>query len=458
MKHVSVCNSVKFWFRSEAFVRAVLDIFVSAKTKLKCLDVYPYSAGLPLGLIQEKLPELTAMTLRPHGQGFFWDGLLLPTFPNFQYLDTLILDSVNLEESAQLPPSITQLEWSNRREERFLDFLPKLEHLHRLEYLLLGHVDFARDDVLNQFLQVCSGLLELHFIVFRFAKFPTANGVPWVQDVDFHPLSAAKVIKLDLCYGDLKIMIKELLSLCVSSQLKILSLNCLYEDFELLKFYDIFSMLETEQISLQFGLLQKNSKKLNRDTTSGDLPFPPTCFRNILWKLDMSFLEDSEMLKVALSSGVYWQLIEMKFVNCPGLDDDFLELASKTCPRLKKIIISRCDNVTGKGVNSFLINWNSRKVRNLHIVWRSSDHPAAYYLDLLKNSEVLTDKLKSKFITKRLPGDNFCERIIVWDKEVRRDEVGCILPSKTLVIQDYSDSESHWILGFCIPEPIVADD
>lgn len=64
--------------------------------RLKCLDIYPYAKAAPLSLVQHYLPELTAMTMRPHATEFFWAGLDVPHFPDFKKLDTLLLDSINL--------------------------------------------------------------------------------------------------------------------------------------------------------------------------------------------------------------------------------------------------------------------------------------------------------------------------------------------------------------------------
>lgn len=456
LQHISIVSSAKLWFRDAAFVEEILRIVSRDRIlHMKCLDVYPYSTSVPLELIHEALPDLNAMTLRPHGEGFFWDGLGLPEFPAFTILDTLVLDSVNLGPDAVLPPSITQLEWSNRKVERFEDFLPKLAGLPNLQYLLLGHVDFARTDVLRDFFNVCAPLDSLNFLVFKFVKFPSES-LTWLQ-LDFGdqpPLPVCKVLKIDLCYGDLNLTLKNFIAF--SDQLKIVSLNYLYEDFTMPVFNEILPTLQNKKISVQFGLLQKNSGKLIRCPISElemscTLRPPILALKDVLWKLDMSFLEDAELLKLLLSCGAYWQLIEMKFVSCPAVDDEFLETAAKNCPRLRKVSISRCDKVTAAGINAFLVNWDARKSRCLNVMWRSKDHPAAYYLHLLKNTEVLTDKFRSRFITKTFPNDALGERIIVWDKKERHDDVGAILPAKTMVIQDYTDSDSHAILGFSVP-------
>lgn len=42
------------------------------------------------------LPQLRALTMRPHAKEFFYNGISLNEFPPFENLDTLHLDSINL--------------------------------------------------------------------------------------------------------------------------------------------------------------------------------------------------------------------------------------------------------------------------------------------------------------------------------------------------------------------------
>ena len=87
------------------------------------------------------------MTLRPHGQEHFFDGLALEQLPDFAALDALHLDSINLGDAALLPQSLTTLEWQSRNGAQLRRFLPKLKRLAHLEYLMIGHSEFTAADL-----------------------------------------------------------------------------------------------------------------------------------------------------------------------------------------------------------------------------------------------------------------------------------------------------------------------
>ena len=57
--------------------------------------------------------------------------------------------------------------------------------------------------------------------------------------------------------------------------------------------------------------------------------YPPLCLRSVLWKIDMSFLDDSNLLMTLLSAGLYAHLNEMKFVQSPAVTDQFLLTVAK---------------------------------------------------------------------------------------------------------------------------------
>uniref|UniRef100_A0A0M3IGD4 Beta-lactamase domain-containing protein n=1 Tax=Ascaris lumbricoides TaxID=6252 RepID=A0A0M3IGD4_ASCLU len=77
-------------------------------------------------------PELTGMTMRPHGQDYFWSGLDLTSFPSFEKMDTLMLDGFNIL------------------------VMPKLKSLVNLEYLMLGHAEFSNSEEFDAFLTTIS--------------------------------------------------------------------------------------------------------------------------------------------------------------------------------------------------------------------------------------------------------------------------------------------------------------
>lgn len=68
-----------------------------------------------------------------------------------------------------LPPNLTTLEWQNRSETELRQFLPKLNTLQNLEYLLIGHADFKISDF-DEFLESIqiSRMKNLQYLVFFF--------------------------------------------------------------------------------------------------------------------------------------------------------------------------------------------------------------------------------------------------------------------------------------------------
>lgn len=95
----------------------------------------------------------------------FWEALFLPLKDDYSGPD------------ATLPPSLTTLEWTNRRESRFVEFAPKLMTLHRLEYVLLGHVDLAEPAAMKMFRLALNrrNTPRLQFLV-------CSVNIPWLCD------------------------------------------------------------------------------------------------------------------------------------------------------------------------------------------------------------------------------------------------------------------------------------
>lgn len=55
----------------------------------------------------------------------------------------------------ELPITLTTLEWQSRNDTEFIKFLPKLERLKNLQFLLLGHSEFRLNDF-NKFISLTS--------------------------------------------------------------------------------------------------------------------------------------------------------------------------------------------------------------------------------------------------------------------------------------------------------------
>uniref|UniRef100_A0A0N4ZS89 F-box domain-containing protein n=1 Tax=Parastrongyloides trichosuri TaxID=131310 RepID=A0A0N4ZS89_PARTI len=464
--HCNQPSSVKLWYSKRNFAKSVYDCIKESKVKLRCLDVYPYSSDLGLSYIYDYIPNLTGMTMRPHGPQFFWSGLDVETFPNFAKMETLLLDSFNVGPNTELPPNLHTFEWLNRGEGRFNEILPKIKKLSKLEYLMLGHAEILTNNEFINFISTISSdnLPSLQYIIFRFCKigkttegtsrfdylFPP-NEVP--QQLESNKLEelvlpsnlqlkSLKVLKLDLCYGNLTVIIDKFLSL-TGPNLKILSLNVISDDSSIEDMYEISRRLNDRNVALHLGLLQKDKRKKNQPIP--EYKIPPYAMTNVLSKFEASFVDDDALIQVLINSHSYSKLTDLKFVQCPSITNDILLHIANYCTKVKKISIINCDDVTEAGILHFVKTFNDRKSRNLQIVWkrdRKYARPASFYLQLVSDHQHLLKGLKARFFSKRFCEENDGERIVIWNND-----------KKTLNIQDYNEGDQHRVLGIVMTLP-----
>uniref|UniRef100_A0A9J2PVF9 F-box domain-containing protein n=1 Tax=Ascaris lumbricoides TaxID=6252 RepID=A0A9J2PVF9_ASCLU len=240
LQHCHSVSSVKIWFSSSSFAGGVLKMLKQMNIKMRCLDLYPYRAEEALDEAFAAFPELTGMTMRPHGQDYFWSGLDLTSFPSFEKMDTLMLDGFNIHPDVFLPESLTTLEWLNRSG-HFLVVMPKLKSLVNLEYLMLGHAEFSNSEEFDAFLTTISSenLPRLQYLVtsgrvvtltqihFSYCRCASAVSDPHLSTNDIDEstralsalnfssldisLSALQMIKLDLCYANLTYIVRKML-------------------------------------------------------------------------------------------------------------------------------------------------------------------------------------------------------------------------------------------------------
>jgi hypothetical protein len=123
------------------------------------------------------------------------------------------------------------------------------------------------------------------------------------------------------------------------------------EDADLNEFYSLTPLFKSRNISVQFGFLQKFTSDDASSSRYGsyiiylrmypniaslrpssdvpkELTMAPADMRHILCKLDMSFLDDSRILMSLIygcsTHAIMVQLVEMKFVQCKAVTDEFL--------------------------------------------------------------------------------------------------------------------------------------
>uniref|UniRef100_A0A0N5B672 F-box domain-containing protein n=1 Tax=Strongyloides papillosus TaxID=174720 RepID=A0A0N5B672_STREA len=464
--HCSQPSSVKLWYSKRNFAKTVYDCIKESKVKLRCLDVYPYSSDLGLSYIYDYLPDLTGMTMRPHGPQFFWSGLDVETFPNFAKMETLLLDSFNVGVNTELPPNLHTFEWLNRGEGKFSEILPKIKKLSKLEYLMLGHAEILSNNEFIEFISSISSknLPLLQYIIFRFCKIGRSNDngnrFDYPQSIQENPqnvennklddlvipenlnLNSLKVLKLDLCYGNLKVIIDKFLSL-TGSNLKVLSLNVISDDSSLDDIYEIARRLNDRDITLHLGLLQKDKRKKNQPTP--EYKVPPIAMNNVLSKFEASFVDDNALLNILINSHSYAKLTDIKFVQCPSVTNDILSHIANNCTKVKKMSIINCDDATEFGMLQFVKAFHIRKSQNLQIIWkrdRKYARPASFYLQLVSDHQDLLKGLKARFFSKKFCEENDGERIVIWNNE-----------KKMLNIQDYNEGDQHRVLGIVMTLP-----
>lgn len=466
--HVDICNSLKIWFRTAEFVDRTLRTLADRNMQMRCLDLYPYGNVLPMQIVKNYYPNLEALILRPHGPDYFWTGMPFSDFPDFPRMDSLVLDSVTLSGQVvsvrnklkqelstlflfkvQFPASLSQLEWSHRDDEAFSNFIDNLPLCVNLKYLLISHVHLE-ETVLQRLFNCFSALPHLMFVVFKFVKFASVDYCT-IETPTPPPL---KSIKFDLCYGDIEGIVNLFIRYS-SVELQIIQINSIYEEDQINSLYKIIPALNKRNLWLQMGVLQRQATTTIRvapirernanaadhlqddvDAAAGRSElYPPLEFRDVLCKLDLSFVENDAFVSKLLSCGIYTKLLEARFIQCSALNDNGLSHLSKICVRLRKLYMNDCENVTSSGLEEFVKSWDGRKSKELNIVWRAELKFSDFCRELTKNYQ----QLNVKCYDKSLPNDVKGQKITIWDNR------------KMLTIHDYSPNELHWIMGFVVP-------
>uniref|UniRef100_A0A915I9K8 Uncharacterized protein n=1 Tax=Romanomermis culicivorax TaxID=13658 RepID=A0A915I9K8_ROMCU len=149
----------------------MLEILSEKCFKFHCLDLYPFNAHLPLRKLFVRYPDLHALTLKPHGAEYFWNGMPLSHFPeDSRKLESLIIDSINIAENVVLPPTLTYLEWTHRDDTKFFFFINKLCNCPKLNYLSISHV-FMHELSQRILFDFFEHLPELMYLTFKFVRF-----------------------------------------------------------------------------------------------------------------------------------------------------------------------------------------------------------------------------------------------------------------------------------------------
>ncbi|KAM3727835.1 Methylmalonyl-CoA carboxyltransferase 5S subunit [Dirofilaria immitis] len=468
LKHCRIISSVKIWFADAAFAGKVLRKLKQAKIRMRCLDLYPYNTEKALEQAFSSFPDLTGMTMRPHGQEFFWSGLDMYSFPKFTKMDTLMLDGFNIKPEVFLPESLTTLEWLNRSG-KFLRIMPKLRYLVNLEYLMLGHAEFLDTHEFDSFLQVISSdnLPKLQYLIFRYCKIDShrqtvvirspdddnderelpSDTMERVTELDIK-LNSLQMIKLDLCYTDLRFVIRRIISF-TGSAMRIISLNVISEETNYERIYDLSSLIADRKLTLHFGILQKDTRTERREEVLNSLKLPPPSFGTVLGRFEASFLTDEILLKNLLLTHSLPRLTDVKFIQVSAITPAVLLHLSLMAPRLRKLSLINCEeDKLDIGILNFISSFPSRISKSLQIIWkRKSGRPVSFYDILVKKYWDLIKDFEIRVIPKKFAANKIGEKIVMWEMESK----------KTLYLQDFDGNDQGRILGIVMPPDVDID-
>lgn len=459
LKHCRTISSVKIWFADAAFAGEVLRRLKEVKIRMRCLDLYPYHTEKALEQAFNSFPDLTGMTMRPHGQEFFWSGLDMYSFPKFTKMDTLMLDGFNIKPEVFLPESLTTLEWLNRSG-KFLRVMPKLRYLVNLEYLMLGHAEFLDTDEFDSFLRVISSenLPKLQYLIFRYCKIdavkqagrnssPDEDGEREMlrNAVRFAPLDiklrSLQMIKLDLCYADLNLVVRRILPF-TGAKMQVISLNVISEETSYERIYDLSTLIAERKLTLHFGILQKDTRPEKREGVNF-MKRPPSSFGSVLGRFEASFLTDEALLKSLLLTYPTPRLTDLKFIQASALTNQILLHLSLMAPRLRKLSLINCnEDGLENGIANFISSFPVRISKSLQIIWkRKCNRPLSLYNALMEEHSELIRNYEVRVVPKKFAANKEGERIIIWEARTK----------KTLFIQDFDVNDQGRILGIVMP-------
>ncbi|KJH41348.1 F-box domain protein [Dictyocaulus viviparus] len=434
-RHISSAHTVKLWFHTEKFAKDCIDVIADI-LDVKCVDVYPYAKVHILPYLHSRLPHLMALNMRPHSNQFHTCGLQLPSFPDFSKLSTLILDNYGVDGDFEFPKTVTSLEFSKREQTHYRALLPKLSHLSNLEYLTLSHADMSKTDDFTLFIRtVCSSRLpKLIILTLRMCKICPLN----LQGDEIQ--MNLKMIKFDLCYGNILTSIKEFISF--NKKLSILALNVLCNRTSLDIVCNICCELRRRGIGLHLSILQNYPLSKAFESPFVDLK-PPISLFYVLSKFEASFVEDVVLFQIILLSGTFDVLRECKFVECEAVTSDLLQHLSVSAPLLRKLGVLSCTNPKDTDVLTFISSMSTRRSPHLQITWRRDRRIgslAACYLSLVHEHRELIKGKKARFFAKTFSEGEEGEEILIWERD----------STKSIQIRDYNDHQKYRTLGFIV--------
>ncbi|CAD5230087.1 unnamed protein product [Bursaphelenchus okinawaensis] len=454
--HCDTPYAVKIWYSRLDFLESVLEKLSECNVKLKSLDIYPYQEYVGLSLVHEYLPDLKSIGMRPHSQGHFFKGMSLPHFPKFRQLASLTLDSFFLEETAEFPAGLTTLDWQSRTESTISGFLDRLKSLKLLNRLIMTHNTFSALSFLKLLEAIGAwNMSNLQYLAFKLSTFWLDGRIRnhFVKMTNI--LRTLKLLRLELCYGDVQSFLNIMMEL-TGPELSVVCLTVLPRrmEFPLYKVIEMSSEFAVRGISLHLGIMQPSSpdKEKNREEEQGEfltieeeaMARHYESFCKVLSVLDVSFVNNVNMLSNLLISSSFNNLTEIKFIECDATTDQILMRIAMSCPNLQRLSLLSCHACTIEGMRHFVECFHARKSEVLTINWqKDQEHDGRsavtdFYVDLTTNHRGLLEDVSIKSYRKQFRV-RVGEQIIIWTNE------------KALYIQDFDSFDRNRFLGIVSP-------
>ncbi|CAJ0584529.1 unnamed protein product, partial [Mesorhabditis spiculigera] len=492
LRYIKNVSAAKVWYESSEFGQRAIDQLADSKMKMSCVDVYPYAPEQILDYLDRKLPELGALTMRPHGQNV-WNGVRMTQMPAFNGLRTLIMDNFDIggDTPIEFPPNVTTFEFSNRGTHhdppQWVTVAEKLYQMPLIEFLGFSHARFNTIDDLSRFLRLISRekLEHLRFLALKFCKFPSLRpivdgGEPermgWRQRMEererereraereqaeeivaavlkdhegIRPLEELEGIslslqwlKLELCDGRLSEVMHVFTNVCCTLQMALLSM---INDLEALRDLNtVAPLLERLNIWTHLSFLTKAPINYPKPTSFFKRILPSPALFSIVTKIEASFADDPAFFDNYLMAGTWPRVHELKLINCDEASNEFLMHMNTHSLLLRKMILIRCRRITEQAMIPFVEQLHL-KSRDIMVTWKADKlhlRPTSLYLALCATRAELMRTKRMRLRTKKFSESDGIE-VWIQDKGTGRK----------VTFRDFDDNDSGRIVSISVRTP-----
>ncbi|GMT03729.1 hypothetical protein PENTCL1PPCAC_25903, partial [Pristionchus entomophagus] len=452
LRHVRTIDCLKIWYRDSEFVDAVLDAF-NDSVLVRNVDVYPYGGEIALDKVSERFPKVHAITMRPHGNTYFYNGIRIPSMPDFSHLSILCMDSFEPLPGFAFPQSVKSLDFGHRKLRNMRYLFDALAQLN-LTYLSLSHLKFDDYSIFAELIFSMARMRRLDVLVLKFCHLMD-TGDSRAKEEDQMALRAIQLEswKRMIDTGDMELSVRQLhFDLChdvgwmalysftVLSQktLKNLSVSLLYEDeSHFISLLSLTPLLHRLNVTISLSVMQKDTLKIESIKAPPELPLE---FHDVVSRFEASYLVLPHLMQSIF--GMHCRnLQDCKFIVTRGLNDAILEMMSMNCPHLKKLSIIKCSEVTDEGLLFFATNVSQRKTSApLKILYKNNGPLVGVYGTLVVQK---TKRETIHYYTKtfqEVDKENFGECLYFKNQTLNR----------TVIYKNYTPEDSNHLLGLVI--------